>query len=213
MNMGEHTQQRVDLQYRLTTPSEPASPGTRHKTWFFDLPVERERPDAWEELLQRIFYDANVKLRRREPGDEAWLALDRFEISPVDVGIMLAWDGTMSWDAAAAHLPWLLSAAAAVWEFAACYIVDDAGAYDGMEGEDFTELVLCRALRSGRVTEPDARAFLDRFYPGRGEAVFADRRQRFRNLLGLRDTVEFRKAPGAQPWCSGPVREADLQLR
>lgn len=211
--MGEHTQQRVDLQYRLATASDPASPGPQQKTWFFDLPVDRCPSSAWEELLHRIFYDANVMLRRREPADEAWLALDRFEVSPVDLDTMLAWDGTASREAAGAHLPWLLSASAVVWEPAACYIVDDDGVYDGMEGEDFTELVLCRALNTGRVDEAAARTFLDRFYPGRGEAVFADRRQRYRNLLGIRDTVEFRKAPGTQPWCSGPVRETDLQLR
>ena len=44
-------------------------------------------------------------------------------------------------------------------------------------------------------------------------AAVPARRGRYRNLLGFRHTVEFRKAPGTQPWCSGPVREADLQLR
>jgi hypothetical protein len=202
--MTHHTQQRVDLHYRLAGP-ESVSPGTQGKTWFFDLPVDRLHPDGWTELLHRIFYDANVKLRRREPLDGNWLALDRFEVSAVDAAVMLAWDGVATPEKAEAHLPWILASSRVVWEYTGCYFVDEAGGYDGMTGNDFSELVLYRALAEGRTDAATAQAFLERLYPGHGGSVYAERDQRFQNLVEVRPTPDYRRTPGATPWMSGPV--------
>lgn len=203
-------QQRVDLQYRLVQPTGLMSATTMPKTWFFDLPVHRERPELWTELLHRIVYDANVRLRRQAPYDEAWLRLDGFTVEPVDLAHMLAWDGTRTREAIAEHLPWIISAGSIVWETAGCLIVDDAGRYDGMEGEDFAELILYRALDEGRIDEAGVRDFLERLYPGRGAAYLADRRRRSANLVAIRPTSAFRKAPGLPPFGSGPPRPEDL---
>jgi len=147
-------QHRVDLAYRLVGPMG-RSVDTQRKTWYFDLPVV-----DWDELLHRVFYDANVGLRQREPRDENWLALDTYQVSPVLVDTMLAWDGEATADKAAAHLPWILASAAVSWEYTSCYLVDEAGGYDGMTGYDFSELVLYRALAAGRITDQPAQEFL-----------------------------------------------------
>lgn len=204
--MGMRIQKRVDLTYGLSTRGSEAL----EKTWFFDLPTQHDHQEAWTELLHRIFYDANLKMTRREPGDQAFLFLRDFRVAPVDAATMLAWDGTTTREATAVHNPWIRSAHQVVWEFTACYFVDETGAYDGMEGEDFAELTLYRALADGRATEVTARAFLDRLYPGHGSAIFADRLARLRNLLGVRATREFRRPPGSRPWRSGPVQPEDL---
>lgn len=197
-------QYRVDLTYRLAGPFG-RTPDTHSKTWYFDLPVV-----DWDELLHRVFYDANVGLRRREPHDENWLALDRYQVSPVLVDTMLAWDGEATADKAAAHLPWILAPGAVTWEYTSCYLVDGTGGYDGMTGYDFSELVLYRALAAGRATEAQARGFLAKLYPDNGASVFADRQERMANLVGLRPTAAFRRAPGSPPFTSGPVRGEDL---
>ncbi|WP_030434191.1 hypothetical protein [Actinoplanes subtropicus] len=197
--MPEPEQYRVDLAYRLASLAG-RSAGTQSKTWFFDLAA----PD-WAELLHRVFYDANVGLRRREPNDENWLALDDYQVSPVSVDTMLAWDGEATAEKAAAHLPWILSSGAVTWEYTSCYRVDEAGGYDGMTGNDFSELVLYRAMAAGRVTDEQAREFLTKLYPGNGDSVFADRRDRMANLVTVRPTSAFRRAPGSRPYASGPV--------
>jgi hypothetical protein len=197
-------QYRVDLAYRLAGPMG-RSAGTQSKTWFFDVPAV-----DWDELLNRLFYDANVGLRRREPRDENWLALDSYRVSPVLVGTMLAWDGAATADNAAAHLPWILASGAVTWEFTSCHLVDQAGAYDGMTGNDFSELILYRAMAAGRVDEARARDFLGKLYPGNGDSVFADRQQRMANLVAVRPAAAFRRPPGARPYASGPIRYEDL---
>jgi hypothetical protein len=191
---------RVDLSYRLVGPFG-RSPDTHHKTWFFDLPAPR-----WDELLPRIFYDANVAMRRQEPHDESWLALDDYDGRPVPVGAMLAWDGEATSAKAAAHLPWILSSCAVTWEFTSCYLVDETGAYDGMTGNDFSELMLYRALEEGRATGAQAREFLAKLYPG-NPSVYAERQQRLANLVTVRATTDFRRPPGSTSFVSGPVRE------
>jgi hypothetical protein len=197
-------QYRVDLAYRLAGPAG-FSPDTHRKSWYFDLPAT-----DWDELLHRVFYDANVGLRRREPRDESWLALDSYEVSPVQVDTMLAWDGEATAAKAAVHLPWILASGEVTWEYTSCYEVDAAGGYDGMTGNGFSELVLYRALAAGRATDAQAREFLAKLYPGNGAAVFADRRQRMANLVAVRPTAAFRRAPGSTPFASGPVRGEEL---
>jgi hypothetical protein len=190
--------------YRLAQPFGAVSSTTQSKSWFFELPEGRDDTDGWTELLNRIFYDANV-MRSREPGDAAWLAVDGFTTTPVSGAAMLAWDGRPSQEQAAAHLPWILAHSARTWEYSACYFVDDAGAYDGMTAYDYSELILYRMLDAGQIPEEGARTFLDRLYPGNGETVFADRSARFANLLGVRPATGFRRPPGTRPWMSGPV--------
>jgi hypothetical protein len=67
---------RVDLTYRLAGPNG-RTPDTHRKAWYFDLPTV-----DWDELLHRVFYDANVGMRRREPRDDSWLALDDYGRPP-----------------------------------------------------------------------------------------------------------------------------------
>jgi hypothetical protein len=123
----------------------------------------------------------------------------------VSTATMLAWDGVASHDQAAAHLPWILAAGAVSWEFSACYFVDDTGAYDGMTGYDFSELILYRALAAGAISADESLAFLDRLYPGRGGDVFAERAERYANLIVVRPAAAYRRPPGSEPWISGPV--------
>ena len=197
-------QHRVDVAYRLSGPGG-SSPGTQHKTWFFDVTTV-----DWDELLHRVFYDANAGMRRREPRDDSWLALDSYRTSPISLPTMLAWDGEATQDKAAAHLPWILASAAVSWEYTSCYLVDASGAYDGMTGNDFSELVLYRALAEGRATQTQAQDTLAKLYPGHGDAVWSDRRQRIANLVTVRASGAFRRTPGSTPYVSGPVKAEDL---
>jgi hypothetical protein len=142
--------------------------------------VLRSAGPRWDELLPRIFYDANVAMRRQEPHDESWLALDDYDGRPVPVGAMLAWDG----EATSAK----------------------AAAYDGMTGNGFSELMLYRALEEGRATDAQAREFLAKLYPG-NPSVYAERQQRLANLVTVRAARDFRRPPGSTPFVSGPVRE------
>lgn len=195
-------QYRVDLTYRLAGPFG-RTPDTHSKTWYFDLP-----PVDWDELLHRVFYDANVGMRRREPNDDTWLALDAYQVSPIPAGTMLAWDGEATAEKAAAHLPWVLAPGTVTWEYTACYLVDETAGYDGMTGYDFSELVLYRALAEGRVSEAQAREFLDKLYPDKGASVFDERQERMANLIVVRPTASFRRTPGSKPFVSGPVEKS-----
>jgi hypothetical protein len=195
---------RADVHYRLAQPFGALSAGTQTKTWFFDVPQGRDTADGWAELLNRLFYDANALMRSREPNDTTYLAVDTFTTEPVSAATMLAWDGLPTPERAAAHLPWILSSGAVSWEYSACYFVDDAGAYDGMTGNDFSELILYRVLEAGQTTSQEALSFLDRLYPGHAESVFAARSQRYANLVGVRPSAAFRRPPGSAPWTSGP---------
>jgi hypothetical protein len=74
-----------------------------------------------------------------------------------------------------------------------------------MTGYDFSELLLYRALDAGETSPELAFAFLSHLYPNSGPKVFAERSERYANLVGVRPTVLFRRPPGTQPWISGPV--------
>lgn len=199
---------RVDLEYRLCRPGGWRTPGTQGKTWFFEVPAVRLADEAWLELLNRIVYDSNVAMRRREPGDDAWLGLDAFRTSPVEAAEVLAWKGPSDAEGA----PWVAAHRAMLWEPGPCYFVDDEGRYDVMGGNDFTELLLHRLLLAGRVDAAEFEAFFDRcFGSGKGKAIHEDRARRFGNLVEVRATGGgFRKAPGAEPWESGPVDPSHL---
>lgn len=195
---------RADVRYRLAQ-NFGASADTHIKSWFFEIPQSRDTNDGWTELLNRIFYDANMVMRSREPNDTSWLAVDTFATAPVSIATMLAWSGIATQEQAAAHLPWILAAGAVSWEFSACYFVDDVGAYDGMTGYDFSELILYRALEAGQTSPEQAVAFLDRLYPGTGANVFAEQSARYANLIGVRPSDVYRRPPGSQPWISRPA--------
>jgi hypothetical protein len=124
---------RVDLSYRLVGPFG-RSPT---RTWFFDLPAPPGRT-APPHLLRRQRAHAPTGAPRRE--------LAALDGRPVPVDAMPAWDGEATSAKAAAHLPWILASGA-------------TGAYDGMTGNDFSELMLYRALEEGRATDAQAREF------------------------------------------------------
>ncbi len=199
------------LEYRLATP-QGVTPTTQSKRWFFELPQERDTPDHWEELLQRLFYDANVKMRRRQPDDHAYLKLDRYEIRPIDPMKTLAWPGQTSREQAEAHMPWQLSQV--VWEWSSCLLVDDEGRYDGVAANDFCELIAFRMHAAGAIDDAQCIAFLQKVYPGQpngGQLCFANREQRLANIVVIRSLPgHFRKAPGQEPLVSGPVRPGDV---
>ena len=195
---------RVDLEYRLVQHGIP-TPTTQAKTWFFAVPRTRDNDAAWRELLHRLFYDANVAMQRREPGDLNWLALDSYRVTPVDPARPLGWNGQTDQATAREYLPWFLSASAVVWEGSACWIVDESGRYDALSPYDYSELMLSRA--------PDAAgavSFLDKLYPGKGQAIYDNRAQRLANILVILESGAFRKAPGAEPVASGPPSAVDL---
>ena len=195
---------RIDLDYRLVRDGVP-TPNTQAKTWFFAIPRARDNSDGWTELLHRIFYDANVLMQRREPGDLNWLTLDSYRASPLDPKHLLGWNGQTDEANAREYLPWFLSARAVVWEGSACWIVDESGRYDALSPYDYSELMLTRT--------PDAASavsFLDKLYPGKGKAIYDDRAQRLANILVIRQSGAFRKAPGSEPVASGPPSAAAL---
>ena len=132
-------------------------------------------------------------LKRREPDDPGWLALDSDRVSPVDPTHLLHWNGQTDQTTTREYLPWFLSAGAVVWEGSACRIVDEAGRYDGLSPYDYSELMLNRAADA-----VGAVSFLDKLYPGKGQAIYDDRGQRLANILVIRASGAFRKAPGAE---------------
>ncbi len=206
---------RVALTFRLANGYGGLTPDTKDKTWFFEVPAARDNEHAWRELLHRIFYDANVAMQRREPGDAAWLVLDAWTTTPVDEAAALAWDGTATLDVASRHLPWYVSQSRVVWEPAPCYWVDGAGRYDGLEANDFSELVVYRALAAGRVDETSAVTFLQKVYPrepGAGQRIFDARAERLANITCVRAPPPgvFRKVPGEEPVVSGPPAPAHV---
>lgn len=197
--------------YQLATPNGFA-PGTQTKVWYFDLPAERATGAALQELIVRIFYDANVSLRRRQPDDPAWFHVATITTRAVDEAAMFAWSGEASADAARVHMPWQLQRV--VWEHATCYIVDDAGRYDGMGANDLAELIAYRAEDAGRRSRADVHAFLGKLYPkpGAADEYIADRAKRFANIVQVRPAQlgVFRRAPGTQPIVSGPPQPAEV---
>ncbi len=197
---------RVDLTYGLFHPGGGRAPGEQKKTWFFEIPVEA--PSAlppiayWTELLHRIFYDANVAMRRREPNDVNWLGLVQFWVSPVLGESLLAWDGR-----SADLLPWVAAERAVVWESGACYFVANDGRYDTFGYIEYTELIMNRLLDAGRIDAVAFQHFMRLFFPNNAATAheaFADRAQRVRNIEAIREGIGFRRQPGSQPMCSGP---------
>jgi hypothetical protein len=202
---------RIDLEYRLVTHGV-ATPNTQSKTWFFAIPGKRDNDAAWRELLNRLFYDANVLMKRREPGDAGWLALDSYRSSALDPAHILAWNGKTDEATTREYLPWFLSARAVVWEGSACWIVDDSGRYDALRPYDYCELMLDVMLGAGTAGPERVVSFLDKLYPGSGQKIYDDRAQRIANIKVVRAPGPgvFRREPGSEPVASGPPSAADL---
>jgi hypothetical protein len=204
---------RVDFDYALCGPGGSRTPNTHSKSWFFEAPAARDTAELWDELLNRIVYDTNVRLRRREPNDANWLGVVALRRSEVDVAAMLASDDH-SFDA----LPWFVADRNVVWEAGACYTVDDGGRYDVMTAGDYTELILWRQLNAGRI-ERDA--FIDFFdhllalsnKPPMGQRIYDAGQVRLANLVEVRATTNYRKPPGERPWTSGPVDDRLVTAR
>jgi hypothetical protein len=201
---------RVDFRFVLAGPAigglEP-----RGKAWFFDVPPARDSAEHWRELMHRIFYDYNVRMRRREPGDVNWLTVVDLAASPVDTAAVVA-SGGKTWDA----VPWFAADRAKVFEDGACYIVDDDGRYDSLGASDYTELMLNRLAQRGAIDVATFVGFFDQLYQlagrpaGAGRTLWDKRAERFANCVALRPHVALQKEPGKQPWASGPVDPADL---
>ncbi len=211
---GDRVFREVGLAYRLASGHGGVSAATQSKRWFFEVPAARDTEDGWRELLHRLFYDANVRLRRAEPNDGAWLALDTYEVRPVEARKMLDWPGATDAATVEEYLPWHLSNKRVVWEWAACLWVDAEGRYDGLADLDFCELIAYRLLDAGEVDEALVRTFVGRLYPRGGDKVFADRVARQANITRVRPTPPslFRKSPGQEPWVSGPPNPTHLGL-
>lgn len=201
----------VSLSYGLFLAYGGQAPGLQHKRWFFELPAQAAADDGyWRELLHRLFYDANVGMRQREPTDLNWLGLVSYEAKPFDPAHMLGWDGVVNADAMSEYFPWILADGKVVWEFGANYYIDEQGRYDAMPGHDFTELLLNRLLRAGQVDEEGFMGFVRRYYPNaapdRQRIIWDERELRFSNLAVIRDLPGFyRKPPGQAPHSSNPL--------
>lgn len=192
----------VSLDFTLVRPTG-REPKTMPKRWFFEVPAKRADPKSMEELLNRVFFDANVKLRLREPGDAAYLALVSFKTEKVDEHAVAAWRGGDD-----AAFPWVAAQRAVVWEPGACFVVDDKGRYDTVDADDFTELVMNRLLERKAVDQAGFVAFFDAYFAkapkGTGQKLYEARAERLKNIVAIREGP-YRKTPGEKPHASGPV--------
>ncbi len=199
---------KVDVEFSIVRPNGVREAKTLSKTWYFDVPAKRADKAAMTELIHRIFFDANVKLRQREPDDKAWLTMVSFKTSPVDT------KGLAEWDFSGPPMPWYAADWAIVWEPGACFFVADDGRYDTMQAPDFTELLMNRMLDAKAVTKDQFVSFFEKMYPkppGNGQKLYDARAERVKNLVSVR-TGPWRKTPGAKPIASGPVEDVIKSL-
>jgi hypothetical protein len=199
---------RVDLSFTLVHADGKAEPKPMQKAWYFEVPTSRADDKSMTELLHRIFWDMNVAMREREPGDHAYLSMVSFKSSKVDLAAVKASKG-----ADKSGFGWLDAQRDVVWEASAEFIVDAKGHYDNIGANDYTELLLHRMFERKLVSEAEFVAFFDAYNtrtPGR--TVFDDREKRLKSLTEIRGTVTnapgsgpTRKAPGARPIASGPI--------
>ncbi len=197
---------RVVVRYFLAS-HQGSSPDRMSKSFYFELPADRDTEAGWFELLHRIFYDASVESRRKEPSDTNWLALESFEVIPIDLQLMFAWSGSRDRDSIERHMPWWTARDGIVAHTYACWWVDDSGRYDGMAVDEFTELLSYRAVELGVIEATQVLALMTRIYqdPSVAARMFEDRQQRLANLTCVRPTTAFRKQPDSRPCLSGPL--------
>lgn len=200
---------RVDLTFTLVQANGKGVGKTNDKVWYFEVPARRADDKSMKELLHRIFWDQNVAMRAREPNDHAYLSLVSFKTAKVDLAAVKATPGS-----AADTFGWIAAQRDVVWEPSAEFIVDDAGRYDNIGGNDYTELLFLRMLEQKAIDEAVFVAFFDVHYKGKstGRKVFDDREKRLKNLTEIRGTTTnapgsgmYRKAVGAKPIASGPI--------
>lgn len=192
----------VSVDFTLVRPSG-RDPKTMTKRWYVEVPAKRADAKSMEELLHRVFFDANVTLRLREPGDAAYLAMVSFKTEKVDERAVAAWRGGDD-----AAFPWVAAQRAVVWEPGACFVVDEQGRYDTVDADDFTELVMNRLLEKKAVDQAGFVAFFDAYFAkapkGTGQKLYEARAERLKNIVAIREGP-YRKPPGEQPHASGPV--------
>lgn len=201
---AERAWARAELRCCLRLPNGLASPDTTPRCWYFEIPNTHDTPEHWRELVARIVFDTNTALRRREPSDLAWIAVESIKVSPVRPRQVLT--------APEAHphaLPWVNIDRQRVWEPAVCFYVDDAGRYDVMSGHDFSELLLYRLLGRGEITPEQCRGFLERYYGEAGRGFYDDREARLNNLTTVREGAGApQKKPYEQPYTCCPGANA-----
>jgi ribosomal protein L7/L12 len=201
---ADRTWARAELKCSLRLPSGAVSPDTSPRCWYFEIPRAHDTPERWKELVPRIMFDINTSLRRREPGDMAWIDVEGFRVFPLQPRQVLNMHETNQRSVA-----WVNFDRARSWEPAVCYYVDDAGRYDIMSAHDFSELLLYRLLGRGEITDEQFRSFLDRYYaesePAAGLRIYADREARLKNLTTVRqDLSSLMKTPNEQPFSCCP---------
>jgi len=181
------------------------------KSFYFELPADRDTQAGWFELLHRIFYDSSVESRRQEPSDPNWLALAGFEVMPVNPEQMFAWSGSRDRESVELHMPWWTARDGITSHRYACWWVDDRGRYDGMAVDEFTELLCYRAVESGVFEATQVLALMTLIHqdPSVAARMLDDRDQRLANLTCVRPTQAFRKQPDSRPCLSGPL-DADV---
>lgn len=200
----DRTWARTELKCCLRTAYGGVSPDTTPRCWYFEIPRAHDTLEHWKELVPRIMFDINTGLRRREPGDMAWIDVEGFRVAPLQPRQILAMDGTDRRSVA-----WVNFDRARVWEPAVCYYVDDAGRYDVMSAHDFSELLLYRLLGRGEITPEQFVSFLDRYYaesgPSVGQKIYSDGEARLKNLTSIRESaVVPRKTPNQEPFSCCP---------
>ncbi|MDP1823737.1 MAG: hypothetical protein Q8L48_10855 [Archangium sp.] len=203
---------RVELKFTLVHADGKREANASDKVWYFEVPAKRADDKSMNELLHRIFWDQNVAMRQREPGDHAYLSLLSFKTSKVDLAAVKASKGTDP-----KVYGWLDAQRAVVWEPSAEFIVDDQGRYDNIGGNDYTELLLHRMYERKLIDEAGFVAFFDAYNSAKtpGRMVFDGREKRLKSLTEIRGVATnapgsgtYRKAVGAKPIASGPIDSA-----
>lgn len=163
------------------------------KTWFFTMPQGKSDKASIDELLHRVFFDANAVLRAREPTDPGYMKLVDYTASKFDEKSMLTAKSV-------ADLPWRGAAAKVIWERSCCYAVDAQGNWDTLEWDELTELFAFRLLDRKGLDEQGFLAFWKRIAENEtsGPTIFKDKATRQANLVVVRPHPENRK-PGSKP--------------
>ena len=200
----DRTWARVEVKCCLRLPHGGVSPDTTPRCWYFEIPSAHDTPERWKELVPRIMFDINTTLRRREPGDMAWIDMESFRVAPLQPRQVLNMHENNP-----RSLAWVNFDRARSWEPAVCFYVDDAGHYDVMSAHDFSELLLYRLLGRGEITNEEFRNFLDRYYaesePAAGLRIYAQRETRLNNLTTVREELNsLKKTPNEQPFSCCP---------
>lgn len=200
---------KVEFKFTLANPDGRPEPEPSSKVWYFEVPAKRADDKSMTELMHRIFWDQNVAMRQREPGDHAFLRMVSFKSSKVDLNAVK----NSKEDEAFA---WLEAQRSVVWEPSALFIVDEQGRYDNIGANDYTELLAHRMLEKKLVDEKGFIAFCDaHFKKTAGKDIYADRAKRLASLTEIRGvTTErpgsgpYRKKVGEKPIASGPIDSA-----